>query len=91
MTAKSSEGVGWFLAWIVIIFLLAVCVFQSGCSTANGVCRDVRSISELGINITQTATDKQRDNSIAFAITEQNRVMKQGIEYQQLLALQKSQ
>ncbi|MAF25278.1 hypothetical protein CL634_06850 [bacterium] len=81
-----KEDAKWFIACLVVVFLIITCIIQSGCSSTNGFCRDVRSISEAGINVTQPLVERQRSNSIAFGITEQNRIMSAALEMQTALA-----
>ena len=71
---------------VIALLLLAIAVL-SGCSTSHGVCRDIRSLSEFGIGLTQKAVDGQQRGSISFAIREQNRIMQSGIDMQTVLAV----
>jgi len=67
-----------FIEVAFVLALVYICLALSGCSTANGICRDARSIAETGIAVTQNSVDKQRNNSIGFAIKEQTRVIRNG-------------
>lgn len=62
---------------IVVVCLL---LLASGCSTTNGFFRDVKTGAEMGINITQNLVDKQKINSIAFAMDEQTKAIREGNE-----------
>lgn len=50
----------------------------AGCSTLNGLARDVKSVSEFAIDSTQKGADKQMGDSIAWAIRDQTRLMRNG-------------
>ena len=62
----------------LIVLLLLAMLLQAGCSTVNGLCRDTRTVAELGINATQNSVEKQQNHSIGFAIKEQTRIIRNG-------------
>lgn len=61
-----------------MVLLLVASILLSGCSTVNGACRDIKTLSEVGISISQKGADKQMGDSIAWAIRDQNRIMDNG-------------
>ena len=63
---------------VAVLVLSIVCVLFAGCSTANGLCRDIQSLSEAGVGVTQKLVDKQQESSIAHAVREQNLIIQRG-------------
>jgi len=67
------------MKYAILILVAAVLVVAlSGCSTFNGLCRDVGNVADYGARVSQRAVDQQAENSIAYEIREQNRIINRG-------------
>ena len=62
----------------LIVLMSAMVLLLASCSTVNGAFRDIKSLSEAGISVSQKGADKQMGDSIAWAIKDQNRIMNNG-------------
>lgn len=66
------------LLCLISILAAAMLIVMSGCSTTNGVGRDLRSIGEAVAGLSQKLADKQADASIDHNIREENRILRRG-------------
>ena len=77
---EHQQSRDYFMVGIVIVFLLVICISQSGCGLVNGGARDVKWSAEKVIEWTQGGVEAERDSGIAFGICEQNRILRRGQE-----------
>ena len=75
---SKKESTKWFVAWLVIAFLMIVCILQSGCGTVNGIGADAENAGRWLREVTQKGVDNMELRKIRSAIDNQNRIINRG-------------